>query len=165
MHVIHRTKEEKPRDFIRTESTFSIPGHRKTRNRRYDAHGNFLGLSRPKPIPNPVIQAKVRRAMAEGAAKGLPAPEVPFDMSTYRPLPGRVLVERAPKITELKGVALPEEQWKQQPYFVCVAIGSGVTRCSPGDRVVFAKGWRPKEAWLGRKFYLGREEAVVGIVE
>ncbi len=119
MHVIHRTKEQSPRDFIPTQSIFARIGPKLTRNKRYAADGTYLGLSRPKPIPNPVTQAKVRKAMAEGAAKGLPPPEVPFDMATYKPLPRRILVSRGPLITHEGGIAIPDD--KQRHAFWCAS--------------------------------------------
>lgn len=165
MHLIKRSREVKLQDFIKTESVFAVPGHRRTANRRYDATGKFIGMSKPAPVIDLAAQKKVREAQAEGEKAGKPAPEQPFDMRRYQPLPGRVLLSRGPWIKEEKGVALPEDKWRHVFWWVVEKIGEGVTACAVGDHIICGRGFRPKEAWIGKKFYIAYQQAVVGIVE
>lgn len=57
---------QKPRDFIPTVSTFAIPGHRKTRNKRY-RNGEFIGYSKPAPVIDKATQDAVKAAFAAAA--------------------------------------------------------------------------------------------------
>lgn len=164
MHLIKRSRDQAPRDLIPTHSIFARLGPKLTRNKRY-VKGEFVGYSRPLPPIDPLVVARVKAAHARGKALGKPEPEVPFDMTRYRPLPHKVLVSRGPLITHLNGVAIPDEKQKSAPWWVVVAIGESVTACAVGDRIVCGRGFRPKECWLGKKYYACHEEAVVGIVE
>lgn len=68
-------------------------------------------------------------------------------------------------ITHDGAIALPESQWRHETGWVVVSVGDTVTACHPGERILFHKQHRPKEVWLGgRKFYIGRETAVVAIL-
>lgn len=165
MHVITRTRPQKQPDFIPTVSVFARPGHRLTRNKRF-RNGEFIGMSKPAPVLDKIAQAAVREAYAQAAKLPRPQEGGAFDLNRYRPLPGRVLVTRGPLIKEENGVLLPENAWHYGKHFFVIRMGEGVTACGVGDRVLFGRGFRPKEVWLGvAKFYIGREEAVVGIVE
>lgn len=166
MHIIHREKKQEPQYLVPIVSQFAIPGHRKTRNRRYNAKGEFIGWSKPKPVVDPAAQRALRAACAAAARKGPAKTAAPFDLYRYRPLPGHILVTRGPLIKEEGGVALPESKWHYGGKFVVVRVGEGVTVCAVGDSPIFGKGYRPKEVWLdGAKFYIGREQAVVGLQE
>lgn len=164
MHLL-KHRDPKPQPFIPTVSVFARPGHRLTRNKRY-IDGKFVGYSKPKPVINPVEQRAVIAAQKKAAKLPLPPKEQPFDMTRYRPLPTHVLMVRGPWIKEEKGVALPEDKWRHVPWMEVVMVGERVTSCAVGDKVITGRGWRPKEAWIGpTKFYLGYQEAVVGIVD
>lgn len=166
MHVIRRTKAEKPRDFIPTQSVFAIPGHRRIPCKRYDSNGKFIGMSKPAPVIDLAAQAAVKAAYAAAAKLKLPQETGPFDLNRYTPLPHRILVTRGALIKEENGVALPEAAWFYKKDFIVVRIGEGVTACGVGDRVIFGKGFRPAEVHIGTaKLYIGREQAVVGIME
>lgn len=165
MHLL-KHKEVKPRPFIETVSQFAIPGHRLTRNRRFNDRGEFIGYSKPAPVLDKIAQAAVREAYAAAAKMPKPHEGGAFDLTRYRPLPGKILVTRGPLIKEQGGVALPQNAWFYRTDFIVVAIGAGVTCCGVGDRVLWGRGFRPKEVHLGlAKLYIGREEAVVGILE
>ncbi len=167
MNILKSRKREESRPFIPTVSHTLIPGYRKTRNRRYNADGKFIGWSKPKPLVDPQEVAKMKKVIA--AAKRLPMPEEakPFDLADFRPLPGRILLKRPPQITEERGVRLPEKQWRSQPYFVVVKVGEGVESCTAGDRVVFGKTHHPKPVRLGHglAYHIGKDQYVAGIVE
>jgi co-chaperonin GroES (HSP10) len=165
MHLINRSKDQAPRDLIPTHSIFARLGPKLTRNKRYSDTGKYLGLSRPLPVIDPTVVARVRAAHARGKALRKPEAEVPFDMTRYRPLPHKVLVSRGPLITHQSGVAIPDDKQKAAPWWLVVAVGDAVTACGVGQRIVCGRGFRPKECWLGKKYYSCHEEAVVGIVE
>lgn len=163
---ILKSKPKPPAPFIPTVSHFAVPGHRKMRGKRYK-DGKYVGpCGPPKPVPDPLARQAVIQAHEDALKKGPVREGGGFDLNTYRPLPGRILVTRGRLIKELGGVALPEDQWHYKKEFIVVRIGEGVTSCDVGDRVMFGKGFRPAEVELGTaKLYLGRDAAVVAILE
>jgi len=163
MHLLkHKTPKDKP--FINVHSHWEVPEYRRLRGRRYNADGKFIGVTGLKNRFSESEQRAVRAA-AKAASK-LPPPRDTdgFDLRAFTPLTGRVLVRRPPPITEEKGVKLPETKWRSPQHFEVVAVGPGVLCCQAGDHVVFQKGHRPKELWLGTKFYMGRAACVAAIL-
>lgn len=167
MHVIQRTKAPESRPFIPVTENWAIPGHRKTRQKRYNAKGEFIGWSKPAPVIDPTEAARVKQAQADAAKIPLPEEAKAFDLATFRPLEGRILLKRPPQITEENGVALPEKLYRSQPYFIVVAVGAGVVECVPGDRAIFYKNHRPKPVRFGhgQNYHIGRVRYLEGIVE
>jgi hypothetical protein len=163
---ILKSKPVSQAPFIRTESQWAIPGHRKTRNKRFAADNRFLGYSKPLPVVDPQEAKRVREAQQKGAKLGAPADNQIPDISRYTPMPHHLIVKRGPPIKVVDGVTLPEDKWRHEKHFYVVRVGPDVTACQPGDRVLFGRGVRTKEFFLGTaKFYVAREEAVVGLVE
>lgn len=166
MHLIKRSKKAEPKPFIPIISHWAIPGHRKMRGKRYNAKGECIGPCGPrKPIPDPRERERLLKAIADAQEKGPPVENAEFDIFTFTPLAGRVLVVRGPMIKEENGVLLPENRWRHEPWWVVIRIGEGVASVAPGDRIVFSKGHRPKEVWIGRKkYYAGREGAIAALL-
>lgn len=164
MHFL-KHKEAKPKPFITTTEIFAVPGHRRVRNKRYNAKGEFIGYSKPRPVIDTTDVANVKKALAEAKGKPMPAEAKPFDLSTFRPLPGRLLLKRPPPITHVGGIELAPADQKSQPYFDVVMIGAGVTVCRPGDKVVIKKSHNPKPVRLGHgnNFHIGLASNVVAI--
>lgn len=167
MHLLKSSKPQAVAPMVPIVSRWKVPGVRKMRGKHYNAAGDLIGTCGPrKPIPDPAVARAIKEAH-EAAAK-LPRPQEGggFDLSRFHPLPNRILVIRGPQIKEEKGIALPEDKWRHEQYYIVVRIGPSITECQVGDRVVFQKKHKPKSVHLGPKvFYIGRETALVAIWE
>lgn len=162
MNILKSSKRAEAKPFIPTVEHWAVPGHRKVRNKRYNSRGEFIGYSKPAPVIDTVDVANVKKAVE--AAKSMPAPQEfkPFDIATFSPMPGRLLVKRPPPITHVGGIELPAKDQKSQPYFVVVKVGDRVLVCKPGDKVVFSRGHNPKPVRLGAPYHIGSAAAIVG---
>lgn len=166
MHVITRHRDPKPKPFLDGITHHYQPSYRRLRGKRYNGKGECIGVTGRRHTIEPREVAALKAA--EARARLLPP--IPHDSGTtsyrnFRPLPGRVLVMRPPQITVENGVTLPESMWRHPQHFIVVAVGAGVTCCLPGESVIFQKNHRPKEAWMIRKFYLGRETGVAAVLD
>lgn len=167
MHLLKHSKKDKPKPLVPIISQWKVPGVRRMRGRRYNSAGEDIGpCGPPKSVPDALAVRAVKEAYA--AAAKLPRPEEggAFDLNCFKPLPGRILLTRPPMIKEENGIALPEAQWKHEPYYFCIRIGDRVTSCGVGDRVIFAAKSKPRPIKLGAgRFYIGRETALIALVE
>lgn len=166
MHLLKHTKKEKPKPLVPIVSHFKVPYFRKMRGRRFNAAGDEIGASGPpKPVPDVRERENLLKQQSAAAAMPPPVDSAPFTLDNYRPLPGRVLLKRPPQITHENGVLLPEKHWRSQSWFFVVKVGSGVTICQPGDRVIFDKRGLPKPVRLGAPYHLGKAKKIISIVE
>jgi hypothetical protein len=164
MHLLKHAKKEKPSPVVPIQSHWVVPYYRKMRGRRFREGRDVGPCGPPKPVVDVRDRANLERAV-RNAAK-LPPPEETegFDIRRYRPMPGKVLVKRPAPVKVRDGVELPENMWFSEDWFFVVAVGTGVTVCAPGDRVIFGKKSKPRPVKLGGAFHLGRASAVAAIV-
>lgn len=165
MHLLkHKLPKQAP--LVPIVSIFAVPGARKMRGRRYRDGVDIGPCGPPKPVPDVSAQKAVREAYEKAAMMPRPEEGGGFDLSTYHPLPGRMLVSRGPWIKSVKGIDLPEAQWRHEQYYFVIRVGRGVKNCAVGDRVIFQAKHKPKAVKLGSAgFYIARDAVVVGIVE
>lgn len=77
-----------------------------------------------KKSPDSVDRRKLLERVASESKRPPPAEQKKFDLRTYRPLPGKVLLQVGKTIRSQKGVLMPEAlEWKDQS-FVVVKLGS-----------------------------------------
>lgn len=165
MHLL-KHRDPKPKALMKCLSNTFVPSHRRLRCRRFDEHGNFLGITNPPKAPNPIEQENVRRAIKAGHAMPLPTHDSDsFDLRRYRPLPGKILLKRPPPVAIENGVSIPEARQKPPGWWTVISVGAGVTVCEVGQRVVIGRGHKPKSIKLGQPFHLALAGAVVGIIE
>lgn len=167
MHLLKHSKPVKAAPIVPIVSRWKIPFYRKMRGKRFNAAGKYIGPSGPrKPHPDPLVERAIKEAHAAAAKLPRPVEGGGFDLRRFTPLPNRILVIRGPEIKEEKGIALPENKWRHEQYYIVVRIGPDITDCQVGDRVIFQKKHKPKSVRLGPKtFYIGRETALVAIWE
>ena len=165
MHLLKHNKPAKPAPLVPIISHWKVPFHRRLRGKRYNAQGEFIGETGPQRFTDSSLKKLVTAAHAAAAALPPPVEGGGFDLATFTPLAGRILLKRPPQITEDNGIALPENKWKSEPWFFVVKVGPRVSNCGPGDRVIFSRGHKPKQVRFGHTFYLGRASAVAGRVE
>jgi hypothetical protein len=164
MHLLkHKPKKEKP--FIPIRHIFEVPEFRRLHGRRYDKDGKFVCVTGLKNQINEIEQRAVIAAKKAGRKKGKPIEHGKFDVTTFTPARNRVLLKRPPQITEEKGVQLPEEHYRSQPWFYVVRIGPEVTVCKPGDRVIIQKKHRAVPVWIDAPFHFVRETGIAAIVD
>ena len=166
MHVL-KHRDKKPAPLVPIVSVWKVPGVRKMRGKRFNVKGEYVGpCGPPKPVPDVTAQKAVREAYAAAARMGPIEEGGGFDLATFTPYRDKILVVRGPWIKEEGGVLLPESKWRHEPYYFVIRVGPLVRNCSVGDRVLFQKKHRPKDARLGGGgFYISRDAVVVGIVE
>ena len=165
MHLIKRTKDPKPQPLIPIISHHFKSPWKKVRGKRYNAKGELVCETGPKRTPDALARQNLLAEQAKAAALPPPPQDTEtFDLSHYRPLPGRILLKRPPQITEDNGVALPEKLYRSESWFWVVKVGDRVTACRPGDRVMFAKNHRPKSVRIGEPFHLGYETGIAALV-
>lgn len=167
MHLLQSSKPKKAQPIVPIVSHWKVPGIRKMRGKRFNVAGVCIGTCGPrKPYPDPAVERAIKEAHAAAAKMPRPVEGGGFDLQRFLPLPNRILVIRGPEIKEAKGIALPEDKWRHEQYYIVVRIGPNITDCQVGDRVIFQQKHKPKSVRLGPKtFYIGRETALVAILE
>jgi hypothetical protein len=164
MHLI-KNRDKKPEPLVPIVSRSSVPAFRKLRGKRYNSKGEFIGNTGTKKFIDEREVARVKQAMAE--AKPVLEPEVAL-MDRYRPMPGKLLLRRAPMVTSIGGVAIPDDQQKPGLGFIVVKVGDGVDGIAPGDRVVVNHAAPPRRIrffpGLAGLHYISHRKFVIGLV-
>jgi hypothetical protein len=165
MHLLrYPTKTPKPKPFIPIHSHWEVPEYRRLRGRRYDAAGKFLYETGAKKRADPIEREAVLAAQREAKRKPAPVERAAFSLDSLTLMRGRILLARPPQITEEKGVRLPENKVRSQPYFNVVKVAPDVTVCRPGDRIVLQKGHKPKDVRLQGTKYIALAVHVVALM-
>lgn len=165
MHLLKHTKTPKDRPAVPIRTIWEIPSFRRERGKRYDKNGKFVCNTGLKHRPDPRVAKAIKDAVAAARKLPMPVEVVDFDLSTFTPLAGRILLKRPPAVKTEGGVQLPEGKERSESWFYVVKTGPGVTLCAPGDRVVMNRNHRPKPVRLGKPFHIGRESGVAAIVD
>lgn len=165
MHLLkHKDAPKAP--LIPTRSVFWRPEHPRLKGRRYNARGEFMHATGPKIAIDPVQVRNMKERIARETARPVGPEWKPFDVASYQPLRGMMLMKRPEPIKELNGLLLAEKDWIFPPGFIVVRVGAGVDY-SPGQRVVLQRKHRPwafKLDGIGQH-YLARAKMVVGVIE
>lgn len=157
-------KAKAPRPFIPIHSHWEVPEFRRLRGIRYNSDGKAIAKTGLKNTINAVEQKALIQATKKAARMGPPAEGDSVTLESFTPLPGRILLRRPPPVTKAGGLELPEDKWHSEPFFYVVKVGPGCSFCEPLQRVVLKRRHKPKEFWMGKKFYMGRERDVVALI-
>lgn len=88
-----------------------------------------------------------------------------IDPATFRPLKGRILVEREPAVDRIGAILLPEGVGDRAHKGTVISIGKDVTWVKPGEVVHFSARGRP-EIHLGLALYnVITEQDLYGVEE
>lgn len=115
---------------------------------RFDPETRTWRVKNPKKAPDPVDRRKVQERIAVESVKPLPPETKPMDLSNYRPLKTRVLLQIGDEIAAEKGILIPDLHRKNEESFRVLAIGEPNTEFAIGDRVYLDKSSHKKPVSL-----------------